>query len=1191
MPRFLQLPFLLVAAGHCLLAPAVAAPGFSSLSARETGVLFTNRLADASGADNQVRLGGSGVALGDMDGDGWCDVYLCGLEEGNALYRNLGGWRFSNVTARAGVACAGQYSTGSAFADVDGDGDLDLLVNALGVGTRLFLNDGTGRFAESPQPALRTGRGATSLALADVDGDGDLDLYVANYRTNTIRSTGLNILNVDGRRFIRPEDRDQYEFTPEGLILEHGDVDVLALNDGRGGFRAVAWNGGAFLDEEGRPLSAGPKDWGLSCQFRDVDRDGRPDLYVCNDFWSVDRLWLNRSTNGVVRFQAAPRLMLRQTSTFSMGVDFADLNRDGLDDFMVLDMLSRDHARRLRQQSLMGATGQGMARVEERPQSERNTLFVNRGDGTFAEVAQLAGVDASEWSWGLAFLDVDLDGHEDALITTGHAFDTQDADTEARLAARGPVPNERTALRLLQFPRLPVPNMAFRNRGDLTFEETGAAWGFNESGVSHGLALGDLDNDGDLDVVVNNLNAAASLYRNDAAAPRLPVRLRGAAPNTRGIGARITVRAAGRLPAQAQEVMAGGRYLSGDEGLRTFAAGEAGARFTVEVDWPRGGRSVLTNVAANQVCEVAESAAGPATARAVPAPVAPWFREVPGLGHLHREEPFNPWARQPLLPQGQGRLGPGVSWLDVDGDGRDDLVVGAGRGGALGILRNTGPGGFAPMRVGGPLANAADDFTAVLGWSPAPGTLELLVGQANYEGNGTNPVAALRFSLRGGTMTASPSVPGWPASPGPLAMADVDGDGDLDLFVGGRVVAGRWPEAAASRLFRQEDGVFVLAEEWKDAGLVSGACFSDLDGDGFPELVMACELGPIRIWRNERGRWGAWDPELDQAGTRLSARRGWWAGVATGDFDGDGRLDIVAANAGRNTGRQAHLAGGWRVFHGDLAGAGAVDIVEAIEVGGRLVPWVDLDRMALVLPWLRERYATRAAFAGATLAEILGERLALGRELRADWADSTLFLNRGDRFEPRSLPGPAQWAPAFAVAVADADGDGREDVFLSQNLFDVEPRTSRMDAGQGLWLRGDGQGGFRAMSAAESGVRVDGEQRGAALGDYDGDGRVDLAVVQNSGPTRLYHNERGTPGLRVRLSGRPGNVTGLGAVLRWAGGPARELRAGSGYWSQDSSVVVLPRPPGARHLTVRWPGGQATTVEVPPDAREITVEQ
>jgi len=1142
------------------------------------------------------------VALGDVNGDGWCDIYLCRLEGPNALYLNRGQWHFEEVAAHAGVACPEQYSTGCALADVDGDGDLDLLVNGLGVGTRLFLNHGAGQFTESVDSGLQRKFGSTSLALADVDGDGDLDLYVANYRTTTVRSTGLKVLNVNGRKVVRPEDREQYEFTADGILLEHGEVDVLYLNDGKGRFTPVPWTGGAFCDETGQRLQNPPKDWGLSAMFHDINGDGLPDLYVCNDFGSADRIWWNESRDGAVRFRAAPWSALRHSSTFSMGVDFADIDRDGHDDFIVLDMMSRDHPRRMRQRSMFGQADAVPDQIQSRPQIERNTLFLGRGDGSFTDIAEYAGVQASEWSWGVAFVDVDLDGYEDLLITTGHAFDTQDADTEARLAALGPAPEGQVGARVLEFPPLRVAKVAFRNRGNLTFEECAVQWGFAQPGVTHGIALADLDNDGDLDVVVNNLNAPAGCYRNEIGAPRLLVRLQGQVPNTRAIGARLVLR--GGPVGQSQEMRAGGRYLSSDEAACMFAAGNSSTRLALEVTWRSGARSELTNLQPNHAYVIAEPATRapqPATRATASASAAPFFTEVTGLAQVHVDPVFDDFARQPLLPRRLSELGPGVAWLDLDGDGWEDLLLGTGKGGALGAWRNRGDGGFDAMRVGGVLGAAPDDQTALLGWAVEPGTTILCVAQANYETAETNLPSVHCFDLRRGRMQPAPALPSLGASPGPLAAADIDGDGNLDLFVGGRVRAGRYPEPVGSRLYRHDGERFVEAKAWPELGLIAGACFSDLTGDGLPELVVALEWGPVLVFRNVAGRFEPWDIPIRAANqstawpgqaSTLQGLDGWWNGIASGDFDEDGRLDLVVSNWGENVPCRAFLAEGWRLYYGDVAGRGAVETLEAFSDPDyrRIVPWRDLEDVGQVMPWLREKFPSNTAYSQATIEQLLGERQAKTRERRVHWLASTLLLNRGDHFIVRSLPPEAQWTPAFAVCVGDYDGDGHDDVFLSQNFFGVNAHEARFDGGRGLWLKGDGRGNLSARPAPETGVLVYGQQRGAALADYDGDGRVDLVVSQNRASMRLYHNERGAPGVRVRLSGPKGNANGLGSVLRWGNGPARELQAGCGYWSQNSAVAVLARPTPDAKLSVRWPGGKVTTTEIPPAAKEVTVE-
>jgi len=436
----------------------------------------------------------------------------------------------------------------------------------------------------------------------------------------------------------------------------------------------------------------------------------------------------------------------------------------------------------------------------------------------------------------------------------------------------------------------------------------------------------------------------------------------------------------------------------------------------------------------------------------------------------------------------------------------------------------------------------------------------------------------------------------------------VDGDGDLDLFVGGRVLPGRYPEPADSLLLTNEGGRLVVGQRFEKLGLVSGAVFSDLDGDGKPELVLACEWGPIRIFRNEQGKLVSWDAvatlhdssrrsgtKADQPST-LNQLTGWWNGVTTGDLDGDGKLDIVASNWGRNTRYQGYLQQPLRLYFGDLIGDGTLSLVEACfdRELNKVVPWRDLKSMSRGLPWLQEQFTSCHAYGGASVTEILGAKLGAAGELQAVTLDSMVFLNRGGRFEAHALPVEAQFAPGFGVCVGDMNGDGKEDVFLSQNFFATVPEEWRHDAGRALWLRGDGQGGLKAVPGQESGTAVYGEQRGCALADYDGDGRVDLVVTQNGNATRLFHNVGAKPGLRVRLKGGPSNPTGVGAQMRLIygdrKGPVREIHDGSGYWSQDSAIEVLGTPEAPTGLWVRWAGGKTTTNLVPAGAHEIEVE-
>lgn len=1173
---------------------------------------FTNQVEEFQTAFNRVLLNGSGVATGDFDQDGRPDVFFCGLNTPNALFRNLGEWKFANVTAEAGATVEGKFFRGATFADVNSDGWPDLILTTVSRGVILLMNDGRGKFINrTPESGISGNPGSMTVALADFDGDGTLDLYVANNRTDDIRDLGQIKLQMSKGKVIVPP-RYQNRLTVEsGELLEFGEVDQLYRNDGQGRFTVVPWTNGMFLDERGQTLTAPPRDWGLSVTFRDMNGDGWPDLYVCNDFWTPDRIWIN---DGRGRFSALPTLALRNTSASSMGVDFSDLDGDGALDFLVVDMLSRNPWDRKRQMLAQAPLPQTIGVGEDRPQLMRNTLFRSRGDGTYEELAHFAGLAATEWSWQPLFLDVDLDGLPDLIVSAGHALDVQDLDANEAINARqhpwDHIKNENErrqafAMELMEhnrlYPRLNAPLVAFRNEGGLKFRETTPVWGTQEEGVHHGIAMADLDGDGDQDLVVNNLHSAAGVYRNNAADPRIIVRLKGAGRNTQAIGARLECQAV-PLPTQTTEIVSGGRYLSGSDTEVTFATGTEARDVQLAIAWPSGQRTRLTGLKPNRRYEISEPAGSTAVRSPAPAPTKappdsqprPWFTDDSArLNHRHIDARFEDADLQPLLPKRLSQAGPSVCWFDFEGDGKDELIVGAGRGSALGIFRTAG-GMISALPATQPLSGLPDDSTSIVGWISPAGERWAWVGLSTLESE--TPCPLLKLSLTNQQITLSPSpLPNLPTSIGAMAVGDLDGDGNLDLLVFPGPRKGRYPEADSGVVYRGDgSGLRLdpdLSQAFKNAGLVNAVLLTDLDRDGFTEVVLATEFGPVQIWKNNHGKLS--DATASQG---LGGLTGWWTGLSSADVDGDGRIDLVAGNWGLNSVHQARPDAPLKVYAGDLAGRGGFELLET-EYEAAKQAWAPrrmLNELAPTLPFLKERFPTHASYARASIQDVLGPRMGSAVVYQAARLDSVVLLNRSNRFEIRPLPTPAQWAPVFGVNLADLDGDGVPELFLAQNCFATQRGMPRLDAGRGLLLtQTSGRTDFTAVAGASSGIAVYGEQRGSATGDYDEDGRLDLVITQNGAPTCLYRNTRGTPGVRVRFAGPPGNRDGVGVTFE-AESPGRatlvkEIRTTEGYRSAPSAEAWLPAAAVDRTLRVRWPGGRTSTALVPAGSRQVLV--
>ncbi|MEP6494410.1 MAG: FG-GAP-like repeat-containing protein [bacterium] len=1184
--------------------------GFTKIDGAKSGITFQNTVSDSTLLGNRILGQGAGVALGDVDGDGLVDVFLAKTEGCSALYRNLGGLRFEEITKTAGVGACDRHSSAAAFADVDGNGTLDLILLATTGPNAIFLNDGKGHFTEHRDLGLDpTGKGGTTVTMADVDGDGRLDMYVANYKAYNVddslppqrRTFNQTVRQIGASKFeIMPEVRRDYKLVQRpdmgGLrMTQRAAPDDYYHNDGQH-FTRVPLTSGHFLDATGKPLAEEPESFTLGARFVDLNGDGAPDLYVANDFEDTDELWFN---DGHGIFRRAGWTSQRTMSNSTMGFDVADVNGDGLPDLFTVDMLANDSHRLKTQVPTHTAFPKKPGELEMQLQQQRNSLFLNRGDGTFAEAAELAGVEASGWSWGTMFMDVDLDGYQDILIANGHLWDIMDADVQERLQNRlSDVQWQRSRW---QFPKLSLKNVAFRNRGDLTFENEGDKWHFGtEDDISHAMAAADLDGDGDLDVVVNRLDSPALVLRNNASAPRVAVRLTGDAPNTRAVGAKIRL-LGGAVPSQEHEVIVGGLYMSHSDYEASFAMGTSDSA-TIIVDWRDGRRTTITGVRANRAYEIGMStaAARPADTRSAK-PLALFDDATAELrGHTHTEDAFDDSDRQFLLPNALSQLGPGVTWFDVDRDGHEDLLIGSGKGGRIALFKNSG-GHLVPQAPQGPVA--ASDFTAVIGLAEN-GAANLIAGVSTWQARTalemTGPAAVVNVPITRGSLgsTTTPVVGSHESATGPIALGDYDGDGDLDLFVGSRAIPMKYPAPASSGLFRNEGGgKFVYDTQnsllLQNIGMVSAAVFADVNGDGHPDLLLAREWGSILLLLNDGN--GHLSPAPDSWGlSRWTSR---WNGITVGDLDGDGRLDIVATSWGRNTVARADSARPLFMFHGPFGAAGEEEMLLARE-DTRLhatAPLNSYARVRVAMPDLVSRVGTFAAYADATLDQVLGPSAAKAEKLTAVTLDNMVFLNRGDHFEAHALPTEAQLAPAFYAGVADFDGDGFDDVFLSQNFFPTAVGTPRYDEGRSLLLLGDGKGGLKPMSGAQSGLVVYGDQRGAAYADYDGDGRLDLAVSQNGAATRLFHNRGAKPGLRVRVQGPATNPDGVGTQMRVVYGskmgPVREIAAGSGYWSQNGAVQVLGLSATPTAVWVRWPGGGERKVPVPTGAKELLVKR
>jgi hypothetical protein len=1062
------------------------------------------------------------------------------------------------------------------------------------------------------------------MSFADYDRDGDLDGYlVTNHYPPPADIEYRLVYDERGVPRVPAEYREFHDTMPlpEGDygVIEVGQYDHLYRNNGDGTFSDVS---------EAAGISGNDK--GLAATWWDYDDDGHPDLYVANDFYAPDRLYRN---NGDGTFTDVAGEVLPHTPWFSMGCDVGDINNDGLFDFIATDMSEPTTYRAKVAMNDMYEDGWFLEPPRGFPaprQYMRNAVFLNTSVGRMLEIAYLTGLESTGWTWAPRFVDLDQDGMVDVHITNGMSRDWSNSDYKREAARRGPTNSKAFTEYWDEQPPLLQANYAFRNRGGLRFEDAGKAWGLDESGISFGTAFGDLDGDGDLDLVINNLDAPVSVYRNNGAAGHaIKLRLRGTTSNRWGIGATVSLRAGGHFQAAFLTLARG--FMSASDPTFHFGLGDAAMIDELHVEWPSGHRQVFTNLPTDRFFTVTEpdgsarvgegekGRGGDQNAEdfspSPPLPVSrssshtPLFVRSNVLKPLaHRERPFDDFAREPLLPMRLSQQGPGLAAGDVNRDGRDDLFLTGAAGNAGTLSTNQGEGKWSLLQDLFPPWGedlAVEDLGALLFDADGDGKLDLLLVSGGVECASDDESLRDRLFLNDGAGTftrAADALPDLRDSGSVAAAADYDRDGDLDLFIGSRVIPGRYPETPNSRLLENSAGKFrdvtaAKAPELQRSGLVTSALWSDVNGDGWIDLVVTHEWGPIKLFINHDGRLS---DATKSAG--IANMLGWWNGIAGRDLDGDDDIDYVATNIGRNTCYRVSAERPAKLFYGDFAGDGhPVAIGAKFDEQGRLVPARNKPAVERALPLVQAAYPSFQEFASATLAEVVGEKqLADALQLTANTVDSVVLRNDGaGHFTVESLPTLAQVSPGFGVIMSDFNGDGFTDVYVVQNSYSPRREIGRWDGGISVLLAGQQNGHLSAVPFRESGLLIPGDAKSAVLAEINGDEWPDVVVGVNDGEVAAFENH-GIANRRmaaIRLHGRPGNPTGIGSrvtVIRSDGvRQTAEVQAGGGYLSQQSATLWFGLGTQAHlgSVEVVWPDGDTTRYQSKLDERAILIRQ
>lgn len=1055
----------------------------------------------------------SGLAAGDIDGDGRPDLFLANGPGPNALYLQSGkGIHFEDVTKTAGADLAGgdDWASGVALADVDNDGDLDLYICNYESPNRLFINSGPSanarvHFKEVATPAgIDIVDASHAAAFGDYDNDGDLDLFLLTNRVEDPNGA-LSKLPV---QFLKPgvpsllpgfsRYYDLWIVDADNWGVEAtGRPDYLFRNDG------VDTEGQVKFTDVTQQSGISGRGDGLSCTWWDADLDGDCDLYVCNDFISPDRFYRN---NGDGTFTNQIAESMPHTTWFSMGSNFGDIDNDGDFDLLVADMSATNHYKSKVTMGAMGGTALRRANESSPPQYMRNALFLNEGLGRFREAAFLAGIASSDWTWAIKMNDFDADGQLDVFLTNGVPREMNHSDikiTQEMLAGKhmweffkdGKMRKEQ--------------NLAYRNRGELQFEDVSADWGLDHEGASYGTVAADFDLDGDLDLAMMNLEENVFIYENNGSShSQFTIKLKGTKSNRNGVGA--TVRVVAGDQTWIRQLMPGTGYHSYDEPVLHFGIGDQTTIQQIQIRWPSGLVQDLTNVELRPRIEIVEPvqvilAEQPRTRQ------RSLFRENFGLEDLwHQENRFDDFALQPLLPHRLSAEGPCMAWGDVNQDGLLDVFLGGSAGSAGELRLGKGDGKFEIAYIPDFFQTiAGEDSVAKFGDFDADGDLDLLVGRGSYEFNDGVPEQINLLYINDGKgrfkRAEADAIPDTATNTGAIAICDYDRDGDLDAFVGTRVRHGEYPLSNPSQIWKNENGRFTVdstaANIIADAGMVTDAIWTDVNGDSWQDLVVTREWATVAVYLNDAGTLSH-----SPATGELANRTGWWSAISAGDIDGDGDIDLVVSNVGLNTKYKTSLAKPMTVYYGDFDESGKSHIVEVKQEGNICYPERGRSCSSNAMPFIANKFETYHEFGLATLNDIYGdEKLSNALKFEANTFDHAVFTNNGQgEFSYQPLPRISQIAPSRALALADVDGDRDLDIVMGQNFFGPQSETGHYDGGLGQILTNNGHGKFLPLAPQDSGLVVREAATEVFVGDVNNDQRTDIVIATHNGPIRIF---------------------------------------------------------------------------------------